>query len=535
MPKLFFYCVYFAFAISATNAQQKVIHLYNDNAPGSETWTWQEQENTKNPFNARVIYNVTQPTLTAYLPPAAMANGTAVIVAPGGGWHTLSIEPEGIDVAKWLNTKGVAAFVLKYRLVHMDTDDPIGTVMEKMKDRKKFDESKDSMVKMSIADGLKAIEYVRTHAAEYNINPKRVGIMGFSAGGTLTIGTVFTATVAATRPDFAAPIYPNMSYLKNHTIPTDAPPLFICAASDDQVGLASHSSNLYNEWISANKVAELHMYEKGGHGFGIRKLDIPTDTWIERFGDWLDLHGWLWPENPTGFMAQLSQKQVKQMRKDEEERLRTDWAYLKRYEEENKMLSPSKPGENRVVFIGSSRVENWRKYDSAFFIANHYINRGVSGQTSSQMLLRFRQDVIDLKPSAVVFLGGSNDIAQNTGPTTLDKIAGNIASMAELAKANGIKVVLCSELPVYDYPWRPGLEPAEKIIALNKLIKAYAVKDNITYIDLYSLLVDKRKGMKKELTTDGVHPNLAGYKIMEPFVQKAIEKAIHQNFNKIIF
>jgi lysophospholipase L1-like esterase/acetyl esterase/lipase len=474
-----------------------------------------------------VIYNVAQPTLTAYLPPAAMANGTAVIVAPGGAFHILSWDSEGTDVAKWLNTKGVAAFVLKYRLVHMPTDDPFGDLLKKMNDFKKLDEENDSVVNMAIADGLKAIEYVRSHAAGYNINPKRVGIMGFSAGGTLTMGTVFNST-AASRPDFAAPIYPYMNALKNQAIPADAPPLFICAASDDELGLASHSSNLYNKWIGANKVAELHMYEKGGHGFGMRKQDIPTDTWMERFGDWLDLHGWLWPENPTGVMAQFSQKQVKQMRKDEEDRLHNDWAYLKRYKEENKLLPPSKPGVNRVVFMGSSRIENWRKYDSSFFIVNNYIDRGVSGQTSPQMLLRFRQDVIDLKPVVVVILGGSNDIAQNTGPTTLEAIAGNVASMAELAKANGIKVVLCSELPASDYPWRPGLQPAEKIVALNELYKAYAKKAGITYVDLYSTLADEQKGMKKEMTTDGVHPNLAGYKIMEPLVQKAIAETIRQ-------
>jgi lysophospholipase L1-like esterase/dienelactone hydrolase len=504
---------------------QKVIPLYPGKAPGSETWNWQEKENTKNMFNTRVVYNVSQPTLTAYLPTGGIQTGTAVIIAPGGAFHTLSIESEGIDVAKWLNAKGVAAFVLKYRLVRSLTDDPVAELAPKMKDFKKLDEENDSVVNMAIVDGLKAVEYLRTHAAEYNINPKRIGFMGFSAGGTVTMGTVFNAT-AANRPDFAAPIYAYMNALKNQSIPATPLPLFICAASDDQLGMATHSSNLYNAWINAKKEAELHMYEKGGHGFGMRKLDLPVDTWIERFGEWLDLHGLLWPQNPTGIAAQLSRRQIKQGQKEEEERLRTDWAYLKRYEAENRALPPARPGEKRVVFIGSSRVENWKKLDSNFFLANNYINRGVSGQTTPQMLLRFRQDVIDLKPAAVVFLGGSNDIAQNTGPTTIETIAGNIISMAELAKAAGIKVILSSELPVFDYPWRPGLEPAEKIVALNKLIKAYAEKNNITYVDLYSSLVDKRKGMKKELTTDGVHPNLAGYKIMEPLVQKAIAEAL---------
>jgi acetyl esterase/lipase len=237
-----------------------------------------------------VIYNVAEPSLTAYLPDPATANGTALIIAPGGAFHTLSIESEGTAVAKWLNAKGVACFVLKYRLVYMDTNDPIGTLMQKMGDFKKLDEENDSVVNMAIADGLRAIEFVRTHATTYKVNPAKIGIIGFSAGGTVTMGTVFNST-AINRPNFAAPVYPYMNALKNQLIPTDAPPLFICAASDDQLGLASHSTNLYNTWIAAKKEAELHMYLKGGHGFGMRKQGLPTDTWIERFGDWMNLKG----------------------------------------------------------------------------------------------------------------------------------------------------------------------------------------------------------------------------------------------------
>jgi len=289
MRLLFFFCI-LLFCIT-TNAQ-KVIQLYNGAAPGSEKWTWQEGDNTNNMFKTRVVYNVVKPTLTVYQPDSVAANGTAIIIAPGGAFHTLSIESEGSDVAKWLNKKGVTAFVLRYRLVHSITDDPVKELMPKMADFKKLDEENDTVVTMAIADGLKAIEYVRTHAAEYNINPQRIGFMGFSAGGTLTMGTVFNSA-AANRPNFAAPVYPYMNALKNQTVPTDAPPLFICAASDDQLGLATHSTNLYNKWIEAKKIAELHMYEKGGHGFGMRKNNIPADTWIERFGDWLQLHGLL--------------------------------------------------------------------------------------------------------------------------------------------------------------------------------------------------------------------------------------------------
>jgi len=513
------------FVLSVFVNAQKVIQLYNGKAPGSEKWTWNEKENSKNMFNAKVVYNVAQPTLTAYLPAGGIQTGTAVIVAPGGAFHTLSIESEGIDVAKWLNAKGVAAFVLKYRLVLMNTEDPIGEVMKKMGDFKKLDEENDTVVTMAIADGLKAIEYLRSHATEYNVNPKRIGFMGFSAGGTVTMGTVFNYT-STNRPDFAAPVYAYMNALKKQDIPADAPPLFICAASDDQLGMATHSSDLYNVWIGAKKIAELHMYEKGGHGFGMRKLDIPTDTWIERFGDWLDIQGLLWPERPTGFLANVTWKQIKDWRKAEEERLKTDWAFLNRYADENKKLPAPKPREQRVVFMGNSITEGWLRTDSAFFAGKPFVNRGISGQTTPQMLLRFRQDVIDLKPTVVVILAGTNDIAGNTGPSTLDQILNNISSMADLAKTHNIKVILSSVLPAYDYPWKPGLQPAVKIIAINKKIKEYANKNGFVYLDYFSAMSDERHGLKAGLGDDGVHPNLAGYKIMEPLVEKAIAEAL---------
>lgn len=276
---------------SVTTHAQKVINLYQGKAPGSENWNWQEKQSAQNMFNTLVVYNVVNPTLTAYLPDPAIANGTAVIVCPGGAFHTLAINNEGIDVAKWLNKKGIVAFVLRYRLVHSVTDDPVKELLPKMMgDRNKFDQENDSVVTMAVADGKKAIEYVRSHAAEYKVNPAKIGIMGFSAGGTITVGVGLSYT-AENRPDFLAPVYPYMGAIKNTTVPKDAPPVFICAATDDQLGLASHSSNLYNLWIAAGKPAELHMYARGGHGFGMRENNIPTDTWIERFYEWLQVQG----------------------------------------------------------------------------------------------------------------------------------------------------------------------------------------------------------------------------------------------------
>lgn len=205
-----------------------------------------------------------------------------------------------------------------------------------------------------------------------------------------------------------------------------------------------------------------------------------------------------------------------------------DWPNLARYSAENANLAPPRPGEKRVVFMGNSITEGWGNVYPAFFKDKPYINRGISGQTTPQMLIRFRPDVINLKPAVVVILAGTNDIAGNNGPSTLEMIADNIYSMAELAKAHGIKVVLSSVLPAFDYPWKPGMEPAPKIVALNKMIKAYAAQKGFVYLDYYSTMVDERLGLKSALTYDGVHPNEAGYKVMGPLAEKAIARALGQ-------
>lgn len=206
-----------------------------------------------------------------------------------------------------------------------------------------------------------------------------------------------------------------------------------------------------------------------------------------------------------------------------------DWANTERFKKENALIEAPKNGENRIVFMGNSITESWKSFRPAFFQNKSFINRGIGGQTSPQMLVRFRPDVIDLKPKLVVILAGVNDIAGNTGPTTLEMIMDNIISMAELAKANDIKVILSSVLPAFDFSWRPELEPSEKIISLNKKIKDYAVNNNLIYLDYFSAMVDDRNGLKDEYTYDGVHPNEEGYKVMEPLVLEAIKKAQASN------
>ena len=181
-----------------------------------------------------------------------------------------------------------------------------------------------------------------------------------------------------------------------------------------------------------------------------------------------------------------------------------------------------------MVFFGDSITDAWVSNGGTFFPGKPYVNRGISGQTTPQMLVRFRQDVIDLHPEAVVILAGTNDIAGNTGPSTLEMIEDNLRSMSELAQANGIHVILASVLPAADYPWRKGLEPASKIKALNQWMANYCAEKKIIYLDYYSLMADEAGGMKPGISKDGVHPNAAGYAIMEPLAQKAIDKALHK-------
>jgi lysophospholipase L1-like esterase len=205
-----------------------------------------------------------------------------------------------------------------------------------------------------------------------------------------------------------------------------------------------------------------------------------------------------------------------------------DWANLKRYAAENAALPAPAPNEQRVVFMGNSITQAWAPRFAKMFPGKPYIGRGISGQTTPQMLVRFRQDVIALRPKVVVILAGTNDIAGNTGPSTLEMIQDNIASMAELAAANGIRVVLCSVLPVFDYPWKPGLTPAPKIVALNAWIRDYAKAHGAQYADFHSAMADGRQGLPKELAEDGVHPTDAGYAVMAPIVERAIAAALRR-------
>lgn len=274
-------------------AQQQVINVYNGAAPGSETWTQKEVEFYPSIINEVIVRNVTEPSLTVFLPEKSIATGTAVIVAPGGGFRYLAWEKEGTKVAEWLQQHGITAFVLKYRLCFMgNTDEEFVTYYreylksfgKQISDKNKSNISPDSLVrKMAHSDALQAIKYVRQNASKFNIEPNKIGMIGFSAGGMITMAAILDHD-AESRLDFAANVYGPVS--TNIIAPGDAPPLFFVGAAND-ILINKNCPSLITAWLSAGKSIEFHLYSAGNHGFGMRKSGLPVDTWIERFGDWL--------------------------------------------------------------------------------------------------------------------------------------------------------------------------------------------------------------------------------------------------------
>ena len=272
----------FVFALTMAAAEPTIVPLYPGPAPGSETWDWTETEQPSTD-GIRRIANVTRPALMVYLPDKAKATGTGVVVSPGGGWRILAISHEGEDVARWLNEQGVAAFVLKYRVAR--TGDEGGKDKEEAARRRK------EAMAMGIADGLAAVKLVRSRAEEWGIARDRIGIMGFSAGGYLTAGVALQGN-GESRPDFAAPIYPAVP--EEIAPPAGAPPLFIVHADDDKtVPPVRTSMRLYAAWKQIGVPVEMHIYTSGGHGFGMRKKNLPIDGWTDRLEEWMRAQGLL--------------------------------------------------------------------------------------------------------------------------------------------------------------------------------------------------------------------------------------------------
>jgi acetyl esterase/lipase len=272
-------------AAAVTSFAQQVIQL-PVSAASKPAESNAEQQYFSKTWNTEIVTNVTQPSLSVYKPaPGSAAKAIGVIICPGGGFMALSINSEGIDVAKWLNGRGVTAFVLKYRLAATEGDAAEEFQRLWSTDKPTLNAILHNAIPLAIADGHTAVEYLKRHASEFGISPEKIGIMGFSAGGTVTAAAALQYSPNS-RPAFAAPIYAAVSF-PVQSVPDDAPPLFITAATDDNLGLGPDSVKLYEMWTVAHHSAELHMYAKGGHGFGMRMTGLPSEQWIDRFWDWL--------------------------------------------------------------------------------------------------------------------------------------------------------------------------------------------------------------------------------------------------------
>jgi acetyl esterase/lipase len=266
------------------------IPLYDGPAPGSEGWTHAEQRYFSELLDTEVITNVVAPTLIPMLPAAGAGNGAAVVIAPGGGYHVLSIQSEGLQVAERLADHGIAAFVLVYRLVPCEGDAAAEMVRKVGADARSMLDDMLSVAPLATADAELAMRLVRARADEFEIDAGRVGFMGFSAGGNVAVRVAQTNDSAA-RPDFLAPIYATVRGVELTSPPARSGPMFLVAATDDELGLAGDSVRLYEAWRAARLPVEMHMYARGGHGFGMRTLHLPSDSWMDRFLDWFDATG----------------------------------------------------------------------------------------------------------------------------------------------------------------------------------------------------------------------------------------------------
>jgi len=291
MKSIAFSIFWVALALAPVAIAQEVIPLYPGDAPGPAHENYPEQRYFSKAWNAEVVTNVTRPTLTLFKPSPELKNGTAVVICPGGGFMALSIDTEGTEAAKYLAARGVTAFVLEYRVAHTEGDATLEFQRLWSSDRAQLTQMLKTAEPLAFQDGLAAVTYVRQHASQWGISPDRVGILGFSAGGGITADVAFHYAPEG-RPAFVAPIYLG-GFHSDAPVPADAPPMFIAAATDDSLGLAPQSVEIYEKWVAAHKSAELHLYAKGGHGFGMRTQHLSSDHWIEQFVEWVQFEGFL--------------------------------------------------------------------------------------------------------------------------------------------------------------------------------------------------------------------------------------------------
>jgi acetyl esterase/lipase len=266
---------------------QNVVELPIEKTNEAVTWDNGQKTYYSDIWNNEVTTNVSKPTLTIYQPEGGNPSGASVIICPGGGLYALSTDTEGRGVAKALNEAGITAFVLLYRLVPTGED---GVKDLSAADFGTIGKNVGMVLPLSVDDAHNAIEYVRSNAQYLEVDPSKIGLMGFSAGGAVTMEATYTYDDYS-RPNFIAPVYPWMTVLTRKTVPADAPRMFVVCSTDDPLGLATGSVEIYGDWVRAGISSELHMYAKGGHGYGVKVQELPSDTWVSRFIEWMEGEG----------------------------------------------------------------------------------------------------------------------------------------------------------------------------------------------------------------------------------------------------
>ncbi len=460
--------------------------------------------------NETKIYQIATPRIDLFLPTNVRGIVPVILTIPGGGYKYVSSGNEGIDVAKFFNPRGVAVAVLKYRLPNGHESIPL-------------------------ADACRAMEMLRDSAEAWNLNPQQIGVIGFSAGGHLAASLCTKYTSAKARPDYGILVYPVISsdpkiwhegtfrqllgkhpsrkqykaWSLDQQVTTKTSPCLIVACEDDKSVPVENSIRMYQALRDHQVEVELVLVPAGEHGWGFKREFPKRDLVFAAI---------------TQFVyAQLGDKKnseiVRIYREDirREERA-NDWAKYYRYEQKNDSLIANHIPV-KAVFMGNSITDNWGKWRPEFFEKYQCAARGISGQTSYQMLARFQSDVIDLHPEKVFLLIGTNDVACNMGPISDEHFMANIRSMCELAILHHIQPILCSILPHRAFNWNHDISGvAERIDTLNKQLKIYAEEQGYPFVDYNSVMRAEDGGMRDELSKDGVHPYKEAYDIMEQLV-----------------
>lgn len=355
----------------------------------------------------------------------------------------------------------------------------------------------------------KSIKFIKERDSLFRLDPNKIGIIGFGGSPHFLSNTTSAA--------FCASILQKSEQLDLNNLPEELP-LYVLSDSKDRATLKAILKS-YTKAVAAGNKVSLELLNTTDFPDNVVPLGDKIQQTLYSYIDMLYGHAPLYAEKTE---AQKQAENWKNFQKMIEDRVKNDWAWLNRYAGDNDQLQAGADDPDRIVFLGNSITEGWGMQVPEYFNQNNYINRGIGGQTTPQMLVRFREDVIDLNPARVIILAGINDIAQNTGPIEVNTIFGNIVSMAQLAVINDIEPVLCSVLPAKGFLWNPGIDPIEKIKKLNELLKSYAQKEKLIYVDYYSEMIDEEQGLQKIYTEDGVHPNSKGYEVMQTILENAI-------------